>query len=139
MNAERKRRVVRPLQKYLVNPPVRALANLGIAPDAYALLETRGRRSGKPRTTPVGNGLEAGTNRFWIVSEHGRHSSYVRNIEADPRVRVKVGRTWRSGVAHLLPEDDPLKRQDSLPQKNARTVRRLGTGLLTIRIDLEPG
>jgi hypothetical protein len=33
----------------------------GFAPRAYALLETVGRRSGRPRHTPVGNGLAANT------------------------------------------------------------------------------
>ena len=88
MNANSKRRLLKPLQKYVLNPPVRALANLGIGLETHALLEPRGRKTGKPRTTPVGNGLEAGSNRFWIVSEHGRRSSYVKNIEADPHVRV---------------------------------------------------
>ncbi len=59
------------------------------------------------------------------------------NIETDPHVRVKVGQHWRSGTAHVLAEDDPLKRQESMPQKNARAVRRFGTDLLTIRVDLD--
>lgn len=137
MQAKSKRRLVRALQRYVLNPPVRALAALGIAPQTHALLETRGRKTGKLRTTPVGNGLEAGSNRFWIVAEHGLHSGYVKNIQADPRVRVKVGRHWRSGRAHVLAEDDPVKRQESMPQKNARAVQRLGTDLLTVRIDLD--
>lgn len=139
MDPERKRRFVKPLQKHVFNPPVRFLASIGLGPSTHALLETRGRKSGKLRTTPVGNGLEAGTNRFWIVSEHGRHSGYVRNIEADPRVRVKVGRRWRTGTAHILPDDDPLERQRSMPQGNARAVRQMGTELLTVRIDLDEG
>jgi hypothetical protein len=34
---------------------------------------------------------------FWIVAEHGRRANYVRNIEANPRVRVRVGRRWHEG------------------------------------------
>jgi deazaflavin-dependent oxidoreductase (nitroreductase family) len=52
---------------------------------------------------PIGNGLRGDT--FWIVTEHGYHADYVRNIRADPRVRVKVGRTWFEGTAHILDED----------------------------------
>ncbi|MDP9391910.1 MAG: nitroreductase family deazaflavin-dependent oxidoreductase [Actinomycetota bacterium] len=62
-----------------------------------------------PPPHPVGNGTDGDT--FWIVAEHGRSAAYVRNIEADPRVRVKVGRQWRSGTAALLPGDDPGERQ----------------------------
>jgi deazaflavin-dependent oxidoreductase (nitroreductase family) len=133
----RKRRLVTLFQRSVLNPAMRAIAAVGIGPPAIALLETRGRRTGKPRTTPVGNGLEAAGDRFWIVAEHGLHSGYVKNIQADPRVRVKVGRRWRTGTAHLLAEDDPLRRQDSMPRGNARMVRRFGTDLLTVRIDLD--
>jgi deazaflavin-dependent oxidoreductase (nitroreductase family) len=137
MQTTRKRRLVTLFQRFVVNPPIRGLAAVGIAPQAIALLETRGRTTGKPRTTPVGNGLEAEGDRFWIVAEHGLRSGYVRNIQADSRVRVKVGRRWRTGTAHVLVEDDPLRRQESMPSRNASTVRRLGTDLLTIRIDLD--
>jgi deazaflavin-dependent oxidoreductase (nitroreductase family) len=132
-----KRRLVTALQVRVFNPPIRALAARGLAP-SVALLETTGRRSGEPRRTPVTNGLERGTDTFWIVAEHGRKAAYVRNIEADPRVRVRVGRRWRTGVAHVLDGDDPIARQRALPRVHAATVRALGTELVTVRIDLDP-
>jgi hypothetical protein len=61
----------------------------------------------------------------------------VRNIEANPRVRVKIRRRWRTGTAHLLPDDDPVQRQRQMPKFNARAVDTFGTDLLSIRIDLE--
>jgi len=42
----------------------------GLGPRAFALLETTGRRSGRPRQTPIGNGLVADT--FWLIAAHGR-------------------------------------------------------------------
>ena len=45
-------------------------------------------------------------NQFWMVSEHGEHSHYVLNIKANPAVRVRIGDQWRTGTAHLMPEDD---------------------------------
>ena len=135
--ADCKRRLVTALQVRVLNPPIRALAARGLAP-SVALLETTGRRSGEPRRTPVTNGLERGTDTFWIVAEHGHKAAYVRNIEADARVRVQVGRRWRTGVAHVLDDDDPIARQRSLPRVNAATVRALGTELVTVRIDLDP-
>lgn len=125
------------MQKYLVNPPVRALCAAGLVPRTYALLETTGRRTGRPRRNPVGNGLDGDT--FWIVAEHGRRADYVRNLEADPRVRVKIGRRWRTGTATVLPDDDPRARLDRVGRRlNGLAVRALGTDLLTIRIDLDP-
>ena len=81
-----KRRVVHILQKYLFNPPVKFLFALGTARPGYALLETVGRKTGKIRRTPVGDGRVGA--QFWIVAEHGRKAGYVRNIEATPRVCV---------------------------------------------------
>jgi len=130
-----KRRISKGLAKYGLNPVVKRGVKLGLL-RGWAVLETVGRNSGQPRETPVGNGLEGDT--FWLVSEHGRSASYVRNIQANPRVRVCVGRRWRSGTAHVLPDDDPRERQRSLPRLNALAVRTMGTDLLTIRIDLDP-
>jgi len=132
-----KTRVVRFTQKYLLNPPVRALFALGLFPPTHALLETTGRRSGLPRQNPVGNGLDGDT--FWIVAEHGHDANYVRNLEADPRVRVKIGRRWRTGTATVLPDDDPRARLDNVGHRvNGFMVRAAGTDLLTIRVDLDP-
>ena len=60
----------------------------------------------------------------------------MKNIEADPHVRVRVGRRWRSGTAHVLYDDDWRERQRQLPNKlNSATVRLMGTEHLTIRVD----
>ena len=141
-----KHRIVHVVQKYLLNPPIRLLLALQIVPPGYALLETIGRVSGKARRTPVGNGVEGDT--FWIVAEHGRNAGYVRNIKRTSRVRVKFRHglllRWRTGTAHLLPDDDPRERQRALARGhplravNAASVRVLGTDLLTVRIDLDP-
>jgi deazaflavin-dependent oxidoreductase (nitroreductase family) len=126
---------VRLLQRYLVNPPVRALAERGFGPKSVALLETTGRRSGQVRRTPVGNGQIGDT--FWIVAEHGHQAAYVRNIEANPHVRVMIDHRWHDGTAHTLEDDDPIARQKALDPTNARMVRALGTSLLTVRVDLD--
>ena len=131
-----KREAVTAFQKHLLNPLVRRAVERGWAPPGYAILETTGRRSGAPRRTPVG-GRRRG-DAYWIVAEFGRRAGYVRNIEANPRVRVFTGRRWRTGTARVLPDDDPRERQRDLPRLNALMVRAVGTDLLTIRIDLDP-
>jgi deazaflavin-dependent oxidoreductase (nitroreductase family) len=141
-----KHRIVHNAQKYVLNPPIKWLLRLGLNPPGYALLETRGRKSGKPRQTPVGDGLEG--DIFWIVSEHGRRAGYVRNIANDPHVRLKLRRglkqRWRTGTAEVLYDDDTRERQRILSRRNpgralnAFVVRTVGTDLLTIRIDLDP-
>lgn len=137
-----KYQLVSVLQRNLLNPVVKALLLRGFNIPGYAVLETTGRKSGQARQTPVGDGLVGDT--FWIVAEHGNRAAYVRNLTAHPRVRVRVGGTWRTGTAHTMPEDDSRERQRKLGDNNwnrrmnAAVVRLMGTDLLTIRIDLDP-
>ena len=99
-----KHRIVRTLQKYFLNPPIKLALAMSPPLPGYALLETKGRKSGKARRTPVGEGRIG--NQFWLVAEHGMKAGYVRNIEHDPHVRLKVRDGvryhWHTGTAHLL-------------------------------------
>ena len=131
-----KRRVARFVTNRLVNPVVRPLLARGLFGRTHALLETTGRRSGVQRRVPVGNGLRGDT--FWVVTEHGYATDYVKNIQKDPRVRVKVGRTWRTGRAQILPDDDPYERMRRLGRPvNDTALRLVGTEHVSIRIDLD--
>lgn len=128
-NPERKYRTVTAFQRRL-NAVVRRLPG-------QTLLETTGRVSGLPRRTPVGGRREG--DSFWLVSEFGERSQYIRNIRADPRVRVRLRGRWYAGTARLLPDDDPLARLRRLPRFNSMAVRAMGvgTGHLTVRVELE--
>jgi hypothetical protein len=53
-------------------------------------------------------------------------------------VRVLRRGRWRTGVAHLLDDDDARRRLLRLNPLNSAFIRVAGTELLTIRIDLEP-
>jgi deazaflavin-dependent oxidoreductase (nitroreductase family) len=120
-----------------LNPVVRAAVRLGLPLPLVVILETRGRKSGQPRQIPVGKALDGDT--LWVVAEHGRKASYVRNIAANPRVRVRVGRRWRTGTAQVLEDDDWRERQRRLPNKvNSAMVRAMGTEHVTVRVDLDP-
>src|SRR5215467_6440622 len=140
-----KYQIVHTIQKYFLNPPIKIALASGLPLPGYALLETRGRKTGKLRRTPVGDGRIG--NRFWLVAEHGMNAAYVRNIEREPRVRLKLREglryRWHTGTGHVLLEDDPRERQrwlaTQLPSsaRNARAVRLFGTELLSIRIDLD--
>lgn len=140
-----KDRVVYPFQRQVVNRVVMLAWALGVPPPGDALLETRGRRTGRPRRTPVCDGLDG--DAFWLVSQRGRRADWVRNIEADPRVRVRMrtasGVIWRAGTARVLDEDDPRERQRLIGESGV--ARRLCVGAsqamdtspLTVRIDLD--
>lgn len=122
-----KRRLVHGTQRLLVNPVGRKLP--------LTMLETIGRKTGQPRRTAVGGRVI--DNQFWMVSEHGERSHYVLNIKANPAVRVRVHGRWRTGTAHLMPDDDAKERLRSLPGLNSAVVRLMGSDLLTIRVDLD--
>ena len=120
----------------LSNRTIRFLLRRGVAPPVWALLETTGRRTGRPRQTPVGNGLVDGV--FWLVAAHGRQADYVRNLEHDPAVRVKIGRRWYTGTATVLDDDDAGARSRMLPHRMDAAIGRLmQTEPLTVRIDLD--
>ena len=120
-------RITNSFQRHVANPLMRRLP-------IQTLLETKGRKSGEPRRTPLG-GSRVG-DQFWFVSEFGEKSQYVKNIQANPSVRVRLRGCWHDGTAHLVPDDDPHERLRSLPQFNSFGVRTFGTNLLSIRVDL---
>jgi deazaflavin-dependent oxidoreductase (nitroreductase family) len=123
-----RQRIVNLAQRHIANPVMRLVP-------IQTLLETTGRKSGQPRRTPLGGRLVG--SEFWFVSEFGDRSQYVRNIEANPRVRVRVRGRWHSGTATLLPDDDARARLAELPRMNSAGVRAMGDNLLTIRVDLD--
>lgn len=126
-HASTKQRVVTAFQRRVANPVLRRVP-------LQTVLETTGRTSGLPRRTPIG-GRRVGTT-FWLVSEYGEKSHYIRNIKADPSVRVRIRGHWHEGTAHLLPDDDAVARLRTLPRMNSAAVRVLGAELLTVRVDL---
>jgi deazaflavin-dependent oxidoreductase (nitroreductase family) len=131
-----KRRASTFVSARLINPLVLAAERAGLPTPSVVILETTGRRSGEPRRVPVTRLLEGDT--LWIVTEHGRKAGYVRNIDSDPRVRVRIGRRWRTGTAHVLEGEDWRALQRRMPGKlNSAVVRLMGTEHLAIRVDLD--
>src|SRR5580698_4724169 len=139
--------VVRTFQRWTINPLMRLLLTIGINPLGLAILETRGRNSGKPRRVPVGNGRKG--DSFWIIAEHGMRANYVRNIAEDPRVRVRLRiglrYRWVTGIATVLPDDDALARQrriiawHPLRALNAINVLVFNAAVVTVHVRLLPG
>lgn len=77
------------VERHLVNRAVRIGVWLGRDIDGVRTLETTGRRTGRPRRTPV-KLLERDTGRY-VVSLR-RESSWVRNLRQEPRARILFGR-----------------------------------------------
>jgi deazaflavin-dependent oxidoreductase (nitroreductase family) len=106
-----------------------------------ALVETIGRRSGAVRHTPVVCNEDGQT--LWLIAQHGRHAGWVLNFEANPKVRVRLGRHWRAGAAELVPDDDVKARVQTFADSavgramTAAMFRALESQPVTVRIQLE--
>ncbi|ORW96212.1 nitroreductase [Mycobacterium sp. IEC1808] len=120
-------RLINRSQRWFFNPLMRRVPTM-------SLLETTGRNTGRPRRTPVGGRLANG--QFWMVSEFGERSQYVRNIKANPQVRVRVRGRWYSGTAVLMYDDDAKARLRTLPRVNSMAVAAVGAQFLTVRVDV---
>ncbi len=127
--------------RYTLNPLMRGMFKLGITPPGMALVETIGRRSGAARRTPIVCMRDG--DCLWLIAQHGRHAGWVRNFEASPRVRVRLGRHWLTGTAELLPEDDVKARIRTFASSpigravTSATFRVLESQPVTARIQLE--
>jgi deazaflavin-dependent oxidoreductase (nitroreductase family) len=98
---DRRRRAAIMVFWRLTNPLARRFAFLM---PWLVVLETTGRRSDRPQRTPLARGPIEG-DVAWLIAVHGPHSTWVRNLESSPRVRMQVALRWRTGVASLLPLD----------------------------------
>jgi deazaflavin-dependent oxidoreductase (nitroreductase family) len=77
------------LARRALNALVRMLLPLGLGPRSTYLLTVAGRRSGRPRTTPVTLVEEGG--RRWLVAPYG-DVAWVRNLRAAGRATLSRGR-----------------------------------------------
>ena len=99
------------------------------------ILETIGRRSGKPRRVPVGC-LETG-GKLVVVAENGEHSDWVLNaLKNDGRLRAYFRGKWRHARLRLLDGDaeDYLQQMSKL---HAALVRRHSTAMRPVEIAWE--
>ena len=114
----------------VANPFARLLA--GIAP-FWVVVETVGRKSGKVRQTPLARGIEDG-GAHWVIAVHGRHSGFVRNIEANPDVRFRLRGRWHRARASVHPMDPAItSRMSAYAQSGPKAI---GIDPVLVRIEL---
>lgn len=95
-------RLKRILYRFSHFPP-RAAYALGLGPllgKMVLLLTTRGRKSGKPRVTPLQ--YERIDNTIYVASAMGAKADWIRNIQADPHVQVRVGSQHINGEMEII-------------------------------------
>jgi deazaflavin-dependent oxidoreductase (nitroreductase family) len=109
--AQRKFKFERRMGRIVMNPLVAALDKVGVRSQLVVELETTGRNSGEPRRVPLAGRTD--DKGLWVISQHGRRAGWAYNIEANPKVRVRVNNQWRSGTATFEPDDDVRARARS--------------------------
>lgn len=81
----------------------------------FCYLTTTGRRSGKPHEIEMWFARDGDT--LYLLAGGGRSSDWVRNVEADHRVGVRLGDESHEAVGRLLDRAD-----DADEAERARTI-----------------
>jgi deazaflavin-dependent oxidoreductase (nitroreductase family) len=89
----------------------RVLYTIGLGPlvgRIILLLTTTGRRSGKKRVTPLQYEMIGAD--YYLGAARGVKADWVRNIQTNPQVEVRVGAKHFQGIAEII--TDPSKFAD---------------------------
>jgi deazaflavin-dependent oxidoreductase (nitroreductase family) len=95
-------------------------SHAGLADEQYCYLTTTGRKSSRPHTIEIWFGLAEGT--IYMLSGAGSEmpdgtgarADWVRNLQKQPHVEVRIGDGVYSGAARVVPpggEEDSLARR----------------------------
>lgn len=106
----------------------------------FLLLTTRGRRSGLPRVTPLQ--YESVGSNFYLGAARGLRADWVRNLQANPQVEVRVGRRLLSATARVVTDRGPIAdflqlRLNRHPHIVGAILRSEGLPRVPSRADLE--
>ncbi len=71
---------------------------------------------------------------MWIIAVHGSRSDFVRNIEANPEVRLRHRGRWEAATASIHPMDAEIVGQFNLYARTGPKV--VGIEPTLIRLDL---
>ncbi len=97
------------------------------------VLTTRGRRTGRPRVSGLNYAVAGET--VYVIAGYGPSTDWYRNLRADPRVEVRVGRRRWPALARTITDPDErrrgleLLRRSALQQGPPRLLRPLVTRL----------
>ncbi len=110
------------------------------AADGVCHLQTTGRTTGRPRTIEIWFAVEG--TRVYLLAGGRDGAHWVRNLRAQPAVRVRIGGRTLDGVARTVEGDaaDPVARR-LLAEKYQRwregePLRAWAAGSLPVEIEL---
>lgn len=88
------------------------IVNADHASEQYCYLTTRGRRTGQARTIEIWFGLKGDT--LYMLSGGRERSNWVRNLQQDPSVKVRISNSVYAGRARVV---DPATDEDTLARR----------------------
>jgi deazaflavin-dependent oxidoreductase (nitroreductase family) len=103
----------------------RVLYAIGLGPvigGFIVLLTTTGRKSGKQRVTPLQ--YEKIGEDYYLGAARGLNADWVRNIQSNPQVELRVGAKHVHGTAEIV--TDPSRFADFLEVRLERHPRLIG-------------
>ncbi len=103
---------------FQVPPLFYRLGIVGPAGKTVLLLVTRGRRTGKPRYTGLNYAEDGGT--VYVMSGFGARTDWYRNLVADPRVEVRVGKRRWCAIAETVTDAKMRERGITLLLETSR-------------------
>ena len=109
----------------------------------FSYVTTTGRRTGKPHQIEIWFGADGST--IYLLSGGGDRSDWVKNLQADPAVRVGIGdREWqaRARVVDDADEDARARRLLAAKYQGWKEGKRMSGWAMTalpVAMDLEPG
>jgi len=135
---------------FLRSPEMLFRLRLSFLVPFWVMLVTRGRTSGRPRPVVL-DVVRRVKGGLWVIAADGRQAHWVRNLEADPRVRVHYRGRRTAGMAVIDESMDPgdfvvrifhdraiyvrlIYRLIGERVRNEADVRRLAAGMLPIFI-----
>ena len=86
------------------------------------LLTTVGRKTGRPRVTPLVYDQQGDT--ILVASARGARADWFRNIQANPSVHIRIGRRQLAGMATVVTDPDQIA--DYLERQFQRSPRMFG-------------
>ena len=84
------------------------------------LLTTTGRKSGRPRQTPLEYEYDKDHDRYRIAAGWGGNTDWYKNVKANPKVHVRVGRREFDAIAEMASDEEVAQYMMGVSRRHPR-------------------
>ena len=113
---------VGPVFKWLFKMPIlQYKLGMGWMIGRYVLLlTTTGRKSGLPRYTPLEYEYDKENDRYRIAAGWGGNTDWFKNLKANPKVYVQVGRRKFDTIAEIATDEEVAQYMMNVSKRHSR-------------------